>query len=267
MAVVRTAGSTGFARAANAGLQAAMAGGWALALLLNDDAAPEAGCVDALREAWRPTDGALGPVLLNAEGAVESAGLRLGRSGWLRPIRRAPAEATEVEGLSGAALLLRAEERFDPAYAHGFEDLALCRALRARGFSVRVVPAARCRHQGGATLPRNSEDAQRHAVSGHLRLLNSRLRAPLALGLAAAQVLREGGPPRRLRGIWRGYQDWRSGPGGAGGIGQAEDQLGRVDALERMQAEGLQRLPAELGEGLAGDQGLLQHRGQRVEAG
>jgi hypothetical protein len=60
-------------------------------LLLNDDAAPEPGCVEALTAAWGPGDGALGPVLIDAAGQIESAGLRLGRLGRVRARRRPPA--------------------------------------------------------------------------------------------------------------------------------------------------------------------------------
>jgi GT2 family glycosyltransferase len=279
---LRTGGGRGFARACNAGLRWAEAHGFARVLLLNDDAAPEPGCVEALTAAWGPGDGALGPVLIDAAGQIESAGLRLGRLGRVRALRRPPAGPAAVDALSGACLLLSADARFDPGFRHGFEDLALCRALSASGRAVRLIPAARCRHLGGATLHRRSEDAQRHAVSGHLRLVGGGWRSPVVLGLAAAQVLREGGPAGRLRGVLRGWRDWRAArPSGGGGsaapldrddalvaiLGEAIGLDHALDALEGVGAERAERAAAEGGEFSAGDQRLVQLRREAVEAG
>ncbi|RME21098.1 MAG: hypothetical protein D6798_18930, partial [Deltaproteobacteria bacterium] len=72
-----------------------------------------------------------------------------------------------------------------------------------------VVPAARCRHLGGGSLDRRSRRAQRHAVSGHLRVVGGGWRTPVVLGLAVGQVLREGGGVDRLQGVAEGWADWR----------------------------------------------------------
>ncbi len=206
--IARTAGGQGFARAVNAGLEAACALGATHVLLLNDDALPLPGCIAALTAAWEPDSGAVGPVLIAGDGAVESAGISVAPWGrvWVRG--RTPAGITAVDALSGACLLIRASERLDEAFVHGFEDIELCRRLRRSGRSVRIVPDARCQHLGGATLSRRSVAAQRHAVSGHLRLLGHRRFLPVVVGLAAAQVIREGGPLGRLSGIVAGVGDW-----------------------------------------------------------
>ena len=206
--VLRTSGCEGFARAANLGLSQAAARGASRVLILNDDAAPDAGCVALLDAALVAGVGAVGPLLVDPSGGVESAGLLIGRLGRVRQRRAGP--GGPVDALSGACLLLRADARFDPRYRHGFEDLGLCVDLRRRGLEVRLVAGARCVHLGGATVPRHSADAQRHAVSGHLRLVGGGWRAPLVLGLAVAQVLREGGPVARLAGIGQGWSDWRA---------------------------------------------------------
>lgn len=206
--VLRTAGGEGFARAANLGLAHAAASGADRVLLLNDDASPDPGCVALLDAALVEGVGAVGPLLVGRDGAVESAGLDIGRLGRVRQRRQVHDGA--VDALSGACLLLRADARFDPRYRHGFEDLGLCVDLRRRGLDVRLVAQARCVHLGGATVPRRSAEAQRHAVSGHLRLVGGGWRAPLVLGLAVAQVLREGGPVARLAGIGQGWSDWRA---------------------------------------------------------
>ena len=74
-----------------------------------------------------------------------------------------------------------------------------------------LVVGARCGHEGGATLDRRSELAQRHAVSGQLRLVAPGWRDAVVIGLAVAQVAREGGPAVRLRGVGRGWRDARRG--------------------------------------------------------
>lgn len=208
--VVRTPGGVGFARAANAGLAAGEARGWSVVLLLNDDAAVAPGAFEALCAELGPHVGAAGPVLEDPQGRVESAGVDVRWWGRVR-VRsgQPPAAPTSVSGLTGACLLLRPTERFDVAFAHGMEDLELCQRLRRRGLDLRLVPAARCRHVGGATLSRRSPAAQRHLVSGHLRLVGGGARTPVVLGLALAQVAREGGDPARLRAVWQGWQDWR----------------------------------------------------------
>jgi GT2 family glycosyltransferase len=208
--VVRAGGGVGFGRAVNLGLDAAQDAGFTHALVLNDDAEPAPGCLDALAAACAPDVGAVGPVVLGSDG-VESAGFLLSRWGRVVARRTVPrgADPVPVDALSGACLLLDTRARFDVDYRHGMEDLALCRALRAAGRRVLLVPTASCRHAGGATISRTSRAAQRHAVAGHLRLVGGGLRSPIVLGLAVAQVLRERGPADRLLGVAEGLRDFR----------------------------------------------------------
>jgi GT2 family glycosyltransferase len=208
--VVRTPGGSGFARAANAGLAAVERAGFSHAVVLNDDAEPEPGCLDALAAAWTSDTGAVGPVMLGPHG-VESAGLRLASWGRVRVRVEVPTDrpTVPVDALAGACLLLESGARFDEGYRHGMEDLALCRDLRLQGRQVLLVVGARCHHQGGATVSRASRAAQRHGVAGHLRLVGGGVRTPIVLGLAAAQVARERGPLDRLLGIAEGWRDFR----------------------------------------------------------
>ncbi|MEC7947804.1 MAG: glycosyltransferase family 2 protein [Myxococcota bacterium] len=207
--IVPGGGGMGFARAVNRGLAAAEASGFTHALILNDDAAPEPGALDALCAAWTSGSGAVGPLLVGPEG-IESAGMRLSRWGRLQNHTDVPpgGRPVDVDAISGACMLVRAGTRFDEGYTHGMEDVSLCRALRRAGRSVRIVPTVRCRHTGGATVDRRSSRAQRHAVAGHLRLVGGGVRTPIVLGLAVAQVLREGGPRDRLRAVGQGWWDW-----------------------------------------------------------
>ncbi len=206
--VVRTPGRSGFARAVNAGLDAGQARGWDWALVLNDDAVLLPGALDALCAHIRPEVGAVGPVVEGAGVGVESAGVAMAWWGRVQLRTAVPPGPQRVRGLTGACLLLRASDRFDVGFAHGMEDLELCQRLRRRGQQLWLEPRARCRHVGGATLPRASADAQRHQVSGHLRLVGGGFRVPVVLALALAQVVREGGSRHRLFAIWQGWRDW-----------------------------------------------------------
>jgi hypothetical protein len=196
---VRLGGGQGFARAANAGLAATRT---PTAVLLNDDAVPAPGCLDRLAA----VGGLCGPVLVGP-GGVESAGIRV-RS-WGRVVQQTvvPATDTVVDALSGACLHLPAALRFDPRFRHGGEDVELCRRVGG----ARIVVGAWCWHEGGATLPRRSEAAQRHAVAGQLRLVAPGWRDAVVVGLAVAQVAREAGPVSRVRGVWAGWRDARRG--------------------------------------------------------
>lgn len=209
--VLRSTGEEGFARACNRGLAAVQQAGLPLALLLNDDAEPQGDCIQRLIQALvdHPETGAVGPVLVDREGRIESAGIRVHRhSARIHQLRRVPSEPVPVDALSGACLLLNSRERLDEHYRFGFEDIALCQRLRDDGRVVLLVPTARCAHHGGASLPRRSRRATRHALAGHLRLVSGRRwQRPLVLAWALAQVIREGGPAERLGGLWEGWRD------------------------------------------------------------
>jgi hypothetical protein len=207
-ACVRTVGGTGFSRAANAGLDMAESMGFVWALVLNDDAAPEPGCVSTLlATAQRLGAGAVGPVLTGPAG-VESAGIRYAKhTGRVAQVQRAPRRAQVVDALSGACLLVPTTERFDTGFPHGFEDVDLCQRLKAGGRQVWVEPLARCWHEGGSTVDRKSRQAARDAVVGHLHLVGpKRIRRAAVVAWAVAQVVREGGPAHRLAGILEGYR-------------------------------------------------------------
>ena len=205
---IRTPGSVGFACAVNLGLDRLQRTGISHALLLNDDAAPIESCIAALQAEWTEEDGAIAPVLVEPDGSL-SSGFRVSRSGRIR-VRGGDVDGpTEVDAVSGAAMLIRCAERLDEGYRHGFEDLDLCRRLKARGLRVRTIPAARCRHEGGATVSRRSRRAQRAAVSGHIRYLGGGWRGGMAIALGLGQVLREGASPGRLLGVLEGWQDHR----------------------------------------------------------
>ncbi len=203
-------GGAGFAKAANVGLERAASRGVPWVLLLNDDAVPAPGCVAALRAAVE-RDGvvAAGPILEGPEG-IESAGLAFHEAtARLRQLTVVPETTSPVDALSGACLLVGSSVRFDERFPHGFEDVDLALRLRREGGTLVVVPAARCWHAGGGTVPRRSRQASRDAVRGHLRLAGpSRVRRGLVVAYALAQITRERGPADRVLGVW---EAWRAG--------------------------------------------------------
>ena len=200
--VLRTSGELGFAKAVNLGLDWLEGRGVQRVLLLNDDASPRPGCLQALEAAWSDSVALAGPLLLRPSGEVESAGIDYSpRTARVKVRTRVPAGPTQVPALSGACLLMRTSLRFDPGFPHAMEDIDLAR--RADG-QVLLVPQARCLHVGGATVDRRSARASRDALAGHLRLVGDRpVQRGLAVGYALAQVLREGGRRQRLVGLAR----------------------------------------------------------------
>ena len=207
ISVIRTEGKQGFAKAANAGLREMENRGIERVLLLNDDAVMESGGLSSIDAEWSEEDGALAPVLHEPSGAIYGITVHvLGRARLAR-------KPGPVQALSGASLFMRASERFDPAYVHGFEDIDLCRRLRARNLRVRCVDTVHCHHRAGATVSRTSRIAQRHAVHGHLRFMRGGFATIVVVFLAVLQVIRERGPIDRFVGIVEGVADYfRVGP-------------------------------------------------------
>lgn len=147
----------GFAGAANAGAAAART---PLLFLLNPDAVPAPGCLDALRSAaadepgwaaWQPLVTLPGGVAINTSGGVVHF-LGLSWAGACgEPVAQAPPAPVEVGFASGAALVVRREswERlggFDERFFMYCEDLDLSLRLRLAGHGVGVVPGARVEH-------------------------------------------------------------------------------------------------------------------------
>ena len=201
---LRSNGNAGFARAVNLGLETLEGEGAKWVLLLNDDALPDPECVATLLQhaATEAKASMLGPLLVGPDG-VESAGLRFHTlSARLTQNLDVPDGPVDVDALSGACVLMRAHLRFDPTFSHAMEDVELSLRVRADGGRCVLVPGARCWHEGGGTLARDSALAQQHALSGHLRLHDGQpLRQGLATAYAVGQVIREGGSAKRFGGI------------------------------------------------------------------
>ncbi|WP_445148459.1 glycosyltransferase [Baekduia sp. Peel2402] len=131
-----------------------------LILLLNPDAVPAAGCLDALRGAAErhPGWGAWQALVTMADGAeVNTSGnlvhwLGFGWAGALgEPVAAVDPAEREVGFGSGAALVVRREAweaagGFNPEYFMYCEDLDLSLRLRLSGWGIGVVPSARADH-------------------------------------------------------------------------------------------------------------------------
>jgi N-acetylglucosaminyl-diphospho-decaprenol L-rhamnosyltransferase len=160
----------GFAAANNQGITVAKG---RYICLLNSDTAVEPGSLRSLLDFAdaNPEAGILGPQLLNPDGSLQPSGghfptplstvaelLGLDRLTG-RPrygTRRNYSQPALVDEVSGAALLIRATllrelGGLDESFAWGYEDVDLCRRAKAAGWSTYYVPAARVRHEWGAS--------------------------------------------------------------------------------------------------------------------
>jgi N-acetylglucosaminyl-diphospho-decaprenol L-rhamnosyltransferase len=149
--------NAGFAAGCNVGAAATRA---PLLLLLNPDARPAPGCLDALRTvaAKRPDWAAWQALVTMHDGAlVNTAGnvvhyLGMGWAGRCgQPVAAAPDDLAEVAFPSGAALLVRRTDwdrlgGFDDRYFMYCEDLDLGLRLWLRGRAVGIAPHARVEH-------------------------------------------------------------------------------------------------------------------------
>jgi GT2 family glycosyltransferase len=185
---VRVPSLLSFARATNLGARVATGD---LLFMLNDDAAVEEGTIERLADALdaEPGLGGVGGLLVNPDGTPQPSVFAY--PSWrtlveviLQPaFRRAPLDrfaqypysrppAATGDGfwLSGAALMIRRSlfaevGGLDERYPHGVEDAVLCRAIRDRGYSIKVVPDARVVHEGGSSSYRSSEASERVATA------------------------------------------------------------------------------------------------------
>ncbi|MCP3959975.1 MAG: glycosyltransferase family 2 protein [bacterium] len=160
----------GFAGGVNRGVADARA---PIVLILNADARPRAGALQAIVTAFDEFPDATGivPALVDADGGSQHRWqLQPLPTPWTlllqtfflagrRGPREEPARGTPVEQPAAAALALRTEplrrlggldERFYPAW---FEDVDLAHRLAAGGHRLIYEPGARFVHAGGAAVP------------------------------------------------------------------------------------------------------------------
>jgi GT2 family glycosyltransferase len=182
--VVRRRDRQGFATAATAGLRAAKG---ALVTLLNDDAVPDPGWLDALEDAARrhPDAASFASLVLQERdpSLIDSAGHGLTR--WGEPFdighgaRVGPPFTVErpVLGPSASAAayrreLLRPCGGFDAGYGAYLEDVDLSLRAALSGHPCVLVPAARVVHRGSASYDRRGAGgAERLLYRNRIRLL------------------------------------------------------------------------------------------------
>lgn len=92
-----------------------------------------------------------------------------------------PADATEVEAVSGACMLLRTRVfrelgGFDPGFPMHFEDLDLMARLHKAGWAVRLVPSVAISHAGGVSSRRRPVRVMLNKHRGLWRYLNKHCR-------------------------------------------------------------------------------------------
>ncbi len=149
--------------------------------LLNNDAFPEAGWLERLRDGLlaHPEAGAAGPLFLFPDGRAQEAGGTIGANGV--PERHWRGQAVPeglvqepVDYISAACLLLprarfHAAGGFDPAYEPAYyEDVDLCFRLRAMGHPVWLCPEARVVHIEGASANGDAMAEQQRGAAAEI---------------------------------------------------------------------------------------------------
>jgi GT2 family glycosyltransferase len=204
-ALTCNAHNVGFAKAVNQGIQQAE-GEYILLLMVQAGAIERA--VDAL--GMTPDAGVAGALLLNPDGTEQAGGRRSvptpgravarvaglqrlfpGRAwarGFLLNGDPLPGATVEVEATSGAFMLVRraAIERvggLDEGYFMHCEDLDWCVRMRAQGWRVLFVPAARVVHKKGRSSRQRPVRVEWHKHKGMIRFYQKffRSRYPMLL--------------------------------------------------------------------------------------
>ncbi len=186
--IIRNAQNLGFAAGVNRGAKAAQ-GDWLL--LLNPDCLVDGNAILALVEFIQNCSdevAIVGLQLLNPDGTLQPSGRRfpkvwefvlalLGFSRWME-VRwfegRDFTKVQEVDEVSGAALAIsrNAFEQvggMDEGFFLFFEELDLCRRVKAKGMKVVYLPDAKVKHLWGASVKRVPEIARKAQQQSAIR--------------------------------------------------------------------------------------------------
>jgi GT2 family glycosyltransferase len=169
--VVRRNENGGFARACNAGAEAASA---RFIVFLNNDIEPGEGWLEALLgyAAQRPEAAVVGARLLYANGTVQHAGIVITQERIPRHIygcfpgdHPAVAKSRRFQCVTGAAMLVRADVfrdagGFDSAFLNAYEDIDLCLRLGRDGHEVHYCAESVLTHL--ETVSRDFSDYERN---------------------------------------------------------------------------------------------------------
>jgi GT2 family glycosyltransferase len=209
----------GFGAGCNVGIEAALARGAEFVLLLNQDTTAAPGLVEALVAAMRarPRAGVVGPKTWSGTPLPDGRQRILYAGSWrgrLPLSQRLPGieqaddgsydRAAEVDAVWGHGMMLRASALrevglFDPAFFMYYEDIDLCRRMKAAGFEVWYEPAAVMWHDiaDGARATRSEAWRWRHKVRSASVFHRKYHGAAAAAGLTALTVLSEARMLRR----------------------------------------------------------------------
>lgn len=171
--VISLGQNRGFATAANRGAAETRGD---LILLLNSDAIVAPDALDAFLAAFDadPNLGVAGAQLLNEDGSKQWSGGPTPTLPWMiavvsgaghlarrvaQVLQPAPRERTEVDWVSGAAMMFRREvwQPLDERYLFYCQDIDFCLAATKAGWHVRIVSEARVTHGHGSTIAPESE--------------------------------------------------------------------------------------------------------------
>lgn len=132
-------------------------------LLNNDTLITDPAMLDWLVAAASPDVAAVGPLVLNNDGSLFSAGGKLGRwTGRTDHLQRHQMPAAdrpyEVPWIDGPCMLINIEAAcktggLDPAFVSTWEELDWCVRARALGYRSVVEPRTTIRHNRGRTIP------------------------------------------------------------------------------------------------------------------
>lgn len=186
----------GFTGGNNRGIEQALDEGAEYVCLLNNDTVVDPDFLTQLLRAAveYPQTGIFGSRVLyrSPPDKVWSQGISVERltgrvytAHYNRPIRKVPRVPENVNGVSGAAMLLRARTLkeiglFDEDYFLYFEDLDLCLRGRERGWEVTTIPTSKVYHSISRSM--GGEYSSRvvyYSTRNHLLLLNRRFPLPL----------------------------------------------------------------------------------------
>jgi len=181
--LLRSEKNQGFVRACN---EASLRARGQVLLLLNSDAIVYPGAIGALARALRDDTriGAAGCMIHEPDGrTIQSVGNRLAPNALGKAIghgeedRGQHDQAADCDYATGAALAIRTDlwfamggfdEDFAPAY---YEDVDLCLRLRARGYRVRTIPAAKVVHLSGQSYGAGTWRFIELSLKNRIRLL------------------------------------------------------------------------------------------------
>jgi GT2 family glycosyltransferase len=157
--LMRLRSNRGFAAGMNSGIRTALAEGADYIWLLNNDAFPEADCLERLVTFmdWRSRVTIASPKLMYLDGTEQHAGGSIiwsrGEPEWLNA-DSLTGPTTWGRWLTGAAMFLRVADLravglFDTRLFAYYEDVDLCMRVVRAGGELQAVPEARCHHGVG----------------------------------------------------------------------------------------------------------------------